>query len=657
MVRSGVFATLAWVLLSLSIAAVGAMAAFAAAPDDSYHGKGGGLVDFVDFTPRGTQPGLAFNLRGSSECAGCHRNGEDQTHYPASSWSGSMMANATRDPLFWAALDVANQDGLENGAEGIGDYCLRCHTPNGWYNGRVRKLVDLEPVNGQVDPLDIVDGFDGCLLQGDHDNGDVAGNDYGGVGCQFCHRNLAQGPGGEPNFLENADIWLDDLECDSDGDGNGDGEPCRGGPYDYPGDQPGFEDFSPPHAWKQSDYHSDSAMCGSCHDVSTPILEDGPFRTLIVNDGTSDGQDTGLPFPAERTYSEWQQSDFSRLVFRDGVEAVDPSPGKSLASGTTCQGCHMRQARPNPLEPEQELLVCSFGPPRNDDLPVHEFVGGNTWIPSILKGELPALGRESAFDQTIAWANEMLSERTALVETDAVRTGDTLAVDVTVTNLAGHKLPTGYAEGRRMWLEVEVRNSDDMLLWSNGAWDPLTGDLAIDPQTKIYEIKQGIWNSAAGACDTTDAQDREMFHFVLNNCNAKDNRIPPFGFTGAADPETSSYAYAYPTEAPGSQRSVNFDRTSYTVPLLPGTSGELTVRASLRFQLASKDYIEFLRNEAVEKAFQAENDLCAGGPGRPLLVGPQAKSRGQYMYDLWSSPTYGKSPPVQMASSEVTVAP
>ena len=40
------------------------------------------------------------------------------------------MANATRDPLFLAALTVAEQD-----APGAGAYCLRCHTPKGLRQG------------------------------------------------------------------------------------------------------------------------------------------------------------------------------------------------------------------------------------------------------------------------------------------------------------------------------------------------------------------------------------------------------------------------------------------------------------------------------------------------------------------------------------------
>ena len=42
-----------------------------------------------------------------------------------------MMAQAGRDPVFYAALDIANAD-----AAFSGDFCLRCHVPRGWLDGR-----------------------------------------------------------------------------------------------------------------------------------------------------------------------------------------------------------------------------------------------------------------------------------------------------------------------------------------------------------------------------------------------------------------------------------------------------------------------------------------------------------------------------------------
>ena len=70
----------------------------------------GSSVTFAGpLTEGGTQPGLSHSLQYAGDCAGCHGDFESTSdHEPYPTWSGSMMANAGRDPLFWAALDVAN---------------------------------------------------------------------------------------------------------------------------------------------------------------------------------------------------------------------------------------------------------------------------------------------------------------------------------------------------------------------------------------------------------------------------------------------------------------------------------------------------------------------------------------------------------------------
>ena len=59
------------------------------------------------FTPRGTQF-VNHSLLPPSDCASCHASYDSQNHIePWDTWAGSMMANASRDPIFWAALDVS----------------------------------------------------------------------------------------------------------------------------------------------------------------------------------------------------------------------------------------------------------------------------------------------------------------------------------------------------------------------------------------------------------------------------------------------------------------------------------------------------------------------------------------------------------------------
>jgi hypothetical protein len=57
--------------------------------------------------------------------------GQPSENEPWTGWAGSMMAQSGRDPVFYAALDIANAD-----AAFAGEFCLRCHLPRGWLDGR-----------------------------------------------------------------------------------------------------------------------------------------------------------------------------------------------------------------------------------------------------------------------------------------------------------------------------------------------------------------------------------------------------------------------------------------------------------------------------------------------------------------------------------------
>lgn len=601
----------------------------------------------TDFTPHGTQPGLMYGLEKSDTCGGCHGASggiPTSTEFrPHTTWAGSMMANAMRDPLFLAALDVANND-----LPGVGDFCLRCHTSDGWYGGRVVKA-------GFGATNDVTQGAAACLLEGSYDAPDFYG-DYGGLSCHFCHRLMPEGPLGQPT-AGNGAAWLDDQACAS-GGGSG---PCRRGPYNY-------TSGGAPHEWKYSPYHESSAICGQCHDVTSPDTGSGPLKTLKLADGT----DTGMAYPIERTFTEWQRSAFSNPV-----------------SGQDCQGCHM----PDSQDPEATACILGGYPNRTGDLPTHQFAGGNTWIPRVLKGEysdtshIPGswqgIGREESFDQTVEWARHMLQGAATVEATlgsyvaPTPSTAGSLAATVKVTNQGGHKLPSGYGEGRRMWLNVVVRDANGAVVAESGAYDAASAHLQVDAQARVYEVLQGIHNhNGTGQCDVLNGAGKPMFHFVLNDCIAKDNRIPPLGFkpVTAADPqgyEVRPVGITYPETAPGSGVLVNFDQVSYSFAVPAGTATPLGVTARLYYQTASRDYIEFLRREAVENQIPGENQMCMGQDNRPFVVGPKDRTRGQYMFDLWNEPEpherifgngfdatplptgYGKSPPELMQTATV----
>ena len=73
----------------------------------------------------------------------------------------------------------------------------------------------------------------------------------------------------------------------------------------------------------------------------------------------------------------------------------------------------------------------------------------------------------------------------------------------------------------------------------------------------------------------------------------------------------------------------------------PGTPTPLTVSARLYYQTSSREYIEFLRDQAEERDIPDENLMCTGEANRPAVVGPGNRTRGDYMFGLWSGPQFG----------------
>ncbi|MGB9587915.1 MAG: multiheme c-type cytochrome [Armatimonadota bacterium] len=112
------------------------------------------LVVPTEIQQPGTQPRQVSNLETPDKCDNCH-GGYNSSVEPAYNWRGSMMANATRDPIFWATLAIAEQD-----FDGAGDLCIRCHSTAGWLGGRST------PTDGS----------------------NLASGDADGVECDFCHK-------------------------------------------------------------------------------------------------------------------------------------------------------------------------------------------------------------------------------------------------------------------------------------------------------------------------------------------------------------------------------------------------------------------------------------------------------------------------------------
>ncbi len=503
----------------------------------------------TDFFLPGTQPDtLHDTIPDSIDCDICH----SEPIYDR--WRGTMMSQSGRDPLVWAALATANAD-----APSAGDYCLRCHAPTGWLEGRSH------PADGSV------------LTMQDTDNG---------VACAVCHRMVDPLPTESEIPAIDASV-RDALTATIPSDYVGsatvvlDPNDNRRGPFDLSSSFTYHSAYQTAFLGQTSEAITRSRLCATCHDLDNPMLQwDAGRNQYWPNemDLATANADLDDLFPIERTYSEWLNSDYAD----GGVYAPAFAGSKPDGVVEACQDCHLQRATGTAADSQFNPVTRDCG--TRGCLPEHMMTGGNAWTPELLQNpdwRLNAANEAEYLDVTLQRAEAMLRKAASLTVT-LVPSGTQKAATVRVTNEAGHKLPTGYPEGRLMWLNLQAYDVDGALVYESGAYDWATGQLTRDDDAKVYEIKQGITPELA---DVLGLPAGESFHFVLNNTIVKDNRIPPRGYTQAAFDQDGMRPIGA-TYADGQY----WDETTYALP------GEVTrVTARLYYQTASKEYIDFLR--------------------------------------------------------------
>jgi len=464
----------------------------------------------------------------NQSCTRCHAGANPEQ--ASNSYSGTMMEQAGRDPIFLASLEIAYND---NAA--AAELCVRCHYPRGWLQGRGRGAPE--------------------------DNYGLIDQDYDGVECDFCHRMATPDPivdyqGSVPPaplsgiLQENSQVF---LRNSSD----------KVGPFESDSTIGHSSDFSP--------LMKDSALCAQCHDVSNTFLE----RENL------DRTPSGSVMPFERTYSEWRDSNFS-----------DPN-SPDFAS---CQDCHMKKYQGTPA---------TIGNGQERELASHRLVGANTIAPLMTAYLNPQLDLDAAAIATANEARLLLSEESALLDAISLeQTPEGPALKVRVENITGHKLPTGYAEGRRMFLSHSVQFADGSEGIRKGEIDPSTGSFTPGEEaTKIYEILLG-----GGEKETHN------FHLIRVNKVLKDNRIPPRGFR--PNNETAPVAANYDELSPGVLAHYN----DTLLPLGDVRCWPALVTVRLNFQEVTGEYYRFLRDNAPLYGPTLQEAWENSGAGTPTLM-------------------------------------
>src|SRR5690606_13627237 len=97
------------------------------------------------------------------------------------------------------------------------------------------------------------------------------------------------------------------------------------------------------HDFVASGFFQSSNFCGTCHDVgnvATVRQPDGTYRYDAIDQPAAD-TDLWTQFPLERTYTEWQLSQFAA----GGVNMHGKFGGGGASVVSTCQDCHMPRAQ------------------------------------------------------------------------------------------------------------------------------------------------------------------------------------------------------------------------------------------------------------------------------------------------------------------------
>ena len=668
----------------------------------------------------GTQPQEAGNFETPDRCDNCHAGYDDlePENEPATGWRGAAMGNAGRDPIFWATVAIAEQD-----FDGSGDLCIRCHSASGWYAGRSTPT-------------------DGSGLQAGDDNG---------IDCDTCH--VLTNPDNSEHlgimnspYIANCDPDPNvPSKCSSSGNA-GDGFYGSGmtsiwgggshklGPY---------SDAEARHQFMQSGYHRSVDFCGTCHDVSNPAVGDlapgngaQPGAPHVVSSQDLNGGAPNLGGPVEekaafnnppysygvveRTFSEYKASllpetlvsDFTSLPTDLQVPggSLDVSYQAALIAGTggdyedntpryfSCQTCHMR--------PVKAFGCNKKGAPERLDMPMHDQTGGNYWFASVVKyqdskGHL-RLGGGLTGNQTLAMdLGQVRAQKHLEQAADLQVLGNTLKV----VNLTGHKLISGYPEGRRMWLNIKWFDANGGLIREDGAYgglnvfipNPAGGpDVEVesiinleDPNLVIYDAHYAMtedwadtllaigkpaefalsYDRITGAVDLTlgelaaqpTGSHHETFHFVLNNYVSKDERIPPYGMRYDIAKERNALPVPAEQYGGGTPGSVYNYWDEYDLTNL-GPATAVSAQIDLLYQGTSWEYIQFLNNNNTgQNAFLGEEGINmleawinAEVPGAMLVEGDRKMVPPFVMKSVTWGNVVGNTAPVADADSYAT---
>lgn len=603
------------------------------------------------------------------------------------------MTQAGRDFLFWACMTVAGQDSIwAVGTPNAMDICERCHFPKGWLEGRS------DPPNASL--MTGAD-YDGLICDFCHGLFDPFFEDtYSGAreGDAWLTYWDETNQSDTPSQIYADSTYLIDsalsqlITLFNDQSFYQDNQPFTGtytengaGQYFVSPDgekRASFADAAARHAMLYSRYHKSKFFCSTCHDVSNPVLKNILYANTPPGDGTtilpSEEDPAYSYFHVERTFSEFMLSDYGLQGGSPGIGPFSPQvfntsdPDNKIAR---CQDCHMRDVVGAGADMNDAVVRPDESQEHpNSGQPLHDLTGGNAWVSWVLASAVrnspnydpvnDSLLNQGASALTLDLTegegidpvallagSERARQQLLLAATieDLTYDSQTGQLSFRVQNNTGHKLISGFPEGRRMFINIRAYDDSENLVYEVNPYDYEAGTLKglTYPYTDTLPIPDTLTTAESHEDylvyemhpSSTLTNEYETFHFALATNRYKDNRIPPKGFriSEAVDrlsqprwAGADALDYFTPEEYAG-----GFDQVDLIIP-----SGASEVEVNLYYQTTSREYIEFLRDEINGSGALTLTGTGAGGdPPYIIQTDPffsQLKAWGDTIWGLWT---------------------
>jgi len=414
------------------------------------------------------------HFSGSANCATCHNgltDGQGNDVSIEKDWSGTLMANASRDP-FWKAKVASELQRNPHLADVINKKCTACHGPMGNYEA-------------DYDGVAILALLPGGLLDPTNPYHDPA---MDGVSCTLCHQ-IEDDPSLGTLAGFSGHYYINPFKD-------------AYGQYQNPRINPmlinsGYTPVIAAHI-------SESVVCATCHNLKTPFVDS---EGIIVSTTPE------TEFPEQMVYTEWENSDFA--------------VGETAQS---CQDCHMPQTDGVKIANRPRNLAR-----RNNFSQHHLVGANAVILNLIEenKAELGVLS--TTIPTSVERARAMLETAAAIdVMSTTVQNG-TLSVDLRVRNTIGHKVPTSYpsrrailhftvrnAQGQVIFESGHV-NADGSVVdvdadSDSGTFEPHYDLITSQDQVQVYETIMG------------DTDGNVTYTLLRSSQYLKDNRLVPAGF-------------------------------------------------------------------------------------------------------------------------------